>query len=388
MALALAASPAYVLRFRILGLPSTALEVLLLLAILAGLVALGRRLPMRTPYTWPALALLGAVTLELFFSPDLRAAAGIWKAYFVEPVLAGAVIAGLASSRGRARVLLAGLAVAGTIVSLTNLAVVLPALVGGSFNLVTPPVAIYNSANAVPLYLIPLDAVALALLVYGGHRLEQSLAAAFLLLSGLAVLLSFSRAGWATLAVVVAFVAAFHPWRWRVWGALAALLVLSLGVPPVRHRIAVEFEPDNPNNTVSRRIWLWRSTLSMLARRPLFGGGLSGFKTSVEPYRDPRYTEDLIYPHNLALNLWSETGLLGLFAFAWLLVAGFRASLRALRGDPWVRAFGIGVLAVLVAIVVHGLADVPYFKNDQALAFWALLGIQAGTLRFSLHNRG
>ncbi len=30
---------------------------------------------------------------------------------------------------------------------------------------------------------------------------------------------------------------------------------------------------------------------------------------------------------------------------------------------------------------VHGLADVPYFKNDQALAFWAILGLQLGSAR-------
>jgi hypothetical protein len=38
------------------------------------------------------------------------------------------------------------------------------------------------------------------------------------------------------------------------------------------------------------------------------------------------------------------------------------------------------VFGVLAAVLVHGLSDVPYFKNDQALAWWALLGIQAGLL--------
>jgi hypothetical protein len=33
-----------------------------------------------------------------------------------------------------------------------------------------------------------------------------------------------------------------------------------------------------------------------------------------------------------------------------------------------------------VALVVHGLVDVPYFKNDLSLEFWTLVGLAwAGT---------
>jgi hypothetical protein len=28
-----------------------------------------------------------------------------------------------------------------------------------------------------------------------------------------------------------------------------------------------------------------------------------------------------------------------------------------------------------VAVVVHGLVDVPYFKNDLSLEFWTLVGL-------------
>jgi hypothetical protein len=41
----------------------------------------------------------------------------------------------------------------------------------------------------------------------------------------------------------------------------------------------------------------------------------------------------------------------------------------------------LGIVLAMVAIIVHGLVDVPYFKNDLALEFWTLLGIQFGALR-------
>ena len=43
-------------------------------------------------------------------------------------------------------------------------------------------------------------------------------------------------------------------------------------------------------------------------------------------------------------------------------------------GDGW-RALQLGILLALVAVVVHGLLDVPYFKNDLALELWAMLAL-------------
>jgi hypothetical protein len=39
------------------------------------------------------------------------------------------------------------------------------------------------------------------------------------------------------------------------------------------------------------------------------------------------------------------------------------------------------VLLALIGIVVHGLVDVPYWKNDLAAEFWILLGITWAGLR-------
>lgn len=381
LGIALALSPEYVQRHRFFGIPTTLLELALLLAIAAGLVALRGSLPWRSPYALPALALVAAATLEIPFSPDRVKAAGIWKAYFVEPALASLVIAGLVTSVGRARVLVAGLGVAGLTVAVFNIAAVATAISHGALDTHTPPVAIYLTANAVPLYLVPLDAIALALVLHGTDRVERVIATAFLAITGVAVLLSYSRSGWGALIAVVVVVAAFHRWRWRLAAVGTALIAgLLLAVPRAINRITVEFDFSSPYNTINLRLALWKSALNMLIHRPFFGGGLSGFRVSVAPFAVRDYHEGVIYPHNLVLNFWSETGLLGLAAFTWVLVTVFRVSRRALAAGGWQRAYSIGVFGALAAVLVHGLSDVPYFKNDQALAWWALLGIQAGLL--------
>jgi O-antigen ligase len=83
-----------------------------------------------------------------------------------------------------------------------------------------------------------------------------------------------------------------------------------------------------------------------------------------------------IYPHNIVLNFWVETGLLGLLSMAWIigtaLAVGWSGWHRAAAG--W-RPYELGVLLAMVAVVSHGMVDVPYFKNDLSLEFWALIGI-------------
>lgn len=382
MALALALAPSYVIRFHFGPLPTTLLEIVLVLAIAAGLYAFWTELPWRNPFTWPALLLLVAASLDTFFAPDRRAAAGLWKAYFVEPALAGLVMVAIARERDRARLLLGGIAVATVVAASFNAFVDGGALLTGTFNKFTPQVAIYNSANATSLFLEPPAAFALAIALHGDDRRERVLAMPVYLLAALAIILSYSRLGWITLGVLTLTVAAFSRWRTWVLAGTAALTVAALTLSrSARERVLVEFDPNSPDNTVRLRFLLWRSALNMLVHHPVFGGGLSGFKTAIQPYRDPGYHEDLIYPHDLALNFWSETGILGLAAFAWLLVQVFRVGRRCLAAGPWPRALGIGLLAMLLAVLVHGLGDVPYFKNDQALVFWALLAIPLGATR-------
>jgi O-antigen ligase len=240
---------------------------------------------------------------------------------------------------------------------------------------------IYTSANAIPLYLEPLVAFALPLAVFDEDRRTRAMAAAFVALSAVAAGLSFSRAGWLTLIAQVVLVALFSRWRWRLIAAAAVVVAAAFVLSRrVRDRILVELDLSSPANTIVLRLALWKSTLNMLLHRPLFGGGLSGFKASIQPYRDPAYHENQIYPHNLFLNFWAETGLLGLLAFLWLMVQVVRSGLRGLEAGGWARIMAIGVLGVVLSFLVHGLLDAPYFKNDQALAFWVLLGIQLGSV--------
>ena len=145
----------------------------------------------------------------------------------------------------------------------------------------------------------------------------------------------------------------------------------------------------------------WRETGEMMkAGNWLLGAGLSNYRNKVEPYHqegiffnferdkefrtkivwfDEKYkgehwqpVEIYMYPHNLFLNFWTEIGLAGALLFIWIIGKFIYLSVKQNN------YLALGLLGAMLVIAVHGLVDVPYFKNDLSVMFWvfiALLGL-------------
>ena len=390
--LACAAAPAYTVRWHIGFYPTTLLEVLIVVTVAAYAVETVRTragIPWRSPYTLAAALLLVAGLISILVSPDRRGALGLYRAYLLEPVVFFLVVSAAVRSATGGYLVLGGLAVGGLAAGLANSVVVLAAVRAHTLDLaVAPPVVIYNTANAVALYLVPLIAVAGAVLLHG-HRGRLRLAAgAFVVLAGFATLLSFSRGGYAALVVIAVALALSHRWRWWLLGGVLVAAIVAVRLPFVATRIAHQLNASDPNNSLISRVKLWQATLQLLRDHPVLGSGLSGFSRTIGAYRGGVYEEQLIYPHNIVLNFWVETGLLGLVAFAWLLVQAVRTALRGWREcvAAW-RPIELGIAIAVVAIVVHGMVDVPYWKNDLSLELWTLLALSWAGLRVGRAER-
>jgi O-antigen ligase len=393
--LAGALAPAYVIRWHVGPLPTTLLEVAILVTIAVFVIETVRQrspIEWRGPLTAPAVLFIIAGAISVLVPANHWAALGLFRAYFLEPAAFFLILAAVASTPRRAGLILVGFAAGGTVVAVSNAAVVLDAVRHHALDLmITPPVVIYQTANAVALYLIPLVAMAAAILVHGRGRPQRWLSGVFLAVALPACLLSFSRGGYLALAVLGIGLALSHRWaKILVPGALLAVLAVSQ-VPLIRQRIAYELHPL-PGNTLDFRIRIWGQTLRMLSHNLVLGIGLGNYEQAMGPYWQD--LTHVIYPHNIVLNFWATTGLLGLVAFGWLAIRAFILGWRGWRRHPeaW-RPYDLGVMLALTAMVVHGLVDVPFFKNDLSLEFWALLGILWAADRWSragsaLYGRG
>ena len=383
-ALACALAPAYVIRWHVGFYPTTLLEASILLTLLVFFVETIRqrsRIEWRSPFTIPAILFITAGALSVLVAPDKRAALGLYRAYLLEPIAFFVVLATILRTVERAVLVLLGLFAGGLAVAVPNLVVSVGPLVFGGL---ARPVVIYTTPNAVPLYLIPLIGPAAGLLLYASGTRLRAVGGLFLAFSVPASLLSFSRGGVLALGAVAVGLALTH--RRRIWllPAVLAGIGLLLVIPGVTHRF---FALANLASVEEARTSLWKNTIALLAHHPILGVGLSGFAHAMEafvPGYRTLYNAEPIYPHNIVLNFWSVTGLLGLVSFAWLVLQGFRTSWQGWRSSAatW-GAIQLGVVLVLVGILVHGLVDVPYFKNDLSLEFWALLGLSWAGVRWS-----
>ena len=147
------------------------------------------------------------------------------------------------------------------------------------------------------------------------------------------------------------------------------------------------------------RIAIWRETFVFLKDRPILGAGLASYEERIAPYHTTVNGEGIEifhHPHNLFLTMWVNTGVVGLVGFVGLLVwfyaAGIsRITLRQAQGKQYhvsritkqERRSPITdhrspitltpfLLSAMTVILVAGLVDSPYIKNDLAILFWLL----------------
>ena len=385
-AITCAVVPAYVIRPHLGPLPTTLLEIAVVITVAAFAVEAyrtTRSLEWRSPFSLPAAIFLVAGAISIVVSPNHYQALGLYRAYLLEPIAFFLVLGNVVTDVRRAWLVLLGLCVGGAVAGLANSAVVLNAIRHHTINLAQPPpVVIYNTPNAVALYLVPLIGVIACIALFEPDRRVRVVSGAFAGLFVINTFLSLSRGGLLALAVVAVALALVHPRRLLLVPAVIVIGAAAALVPGIRSRLAHEFNPSDPNNTLLSRTHLWQATLQMLRDHPIFGGGLFGFAKSIQPYRGGVYEENLIYPHNLVLNFWTETGLLGLASFVWLLVQAARVGIGGWLGAaPSWKPIQLGIVLAMVAIVVHGMVDVPYFKNDLSLEFWTFLGLAWAGLR-------
>ncbi|MHB1501717.1 MAG: O-antigen ligase family protein [Candidatus Dormibacteria bacterium] len=379
-----AALPAYVLRGTLLGkLPFTGLEVVLGLTVLAFILESWqqRRMPhLDTPFTVLIGVLLVATVIGVAVSPDKRDALGIAKAYIVEPVLYFFVVINVLRSNWDWERLTYGLYVSGTVVTVSQFVALAGSLRAHTFNINTsPPVPtwLWTNNNFGGIFLDPLVALALGLALFGGVR-HRRVHWAMLILLGLGDVLTLSRGSWFALVLIALVAAVIHPRRRILLVGLAVAAVAALALPPIRHRVENELNPNNPANSAVTRVHLWHATVDLLVAHPFTGSGLANYQQEVGPYRVALHQvihQTHVYPDQLELDFWVELGVMGLIFLLGFLIELGRYLIPVVRAGPLSHPWAAALLLAWVGILAHGLVDSPYWKNDLSVEWWGLAAL-------------
>ncbi len=360
--------PIYLLRFDIGPIPTTALEIMILIALAAWIVKRKQypiALPRIQPLALPGLLLLAAACFGVVVAPDTFGALGVWKAYFIEPLIVFALLLSVLKKKDWDWIVRA-LTISALVVSIVAIIQYLTGLgIPTPWDLERRVTGIFDYPNALGLYLVPI----VTLLIVRNVKKHNWLEVAAVALGLIAIVLAQTEAAYvaipAALFVTLWMSKAKANIKWRVAGEMAVVLILLLAfVPAVREKLLLQ------DASGQVRLSQWSETTQMLLDHPGFSAGLNAYPETLEPYHDDTLYEIYQYPHTLIFNIWSELGLLGLAAFIWLT---WRVGIRAwaYRKRPEVLA----VFAALLAMAIHGLVDVPYFKNDLAVMTWVLIAM-------------
>lgn len=193
--------------------------------------------------------------------------------------------------------------------------------------------------------------------------------AAAWIVGALGLFFSLSRAGWLGLATAAAVYLIMEGNKNITRVALAAVIVMVIVIistPTLRYRILLPFYGEK--SAVSR-LSLWTTGWEGIKKHPVTGLGLTGFAQNWPRLNTDPNLDTHNFPHNIFLNFWVETGLLGLLSLTGLLGLVIWRGLRST--DP----IKLGAALFLITFLVQGLLDNPYFKNDLAMVFWIILSL-------------
>lgn len=357
----------------------------LLVIILAILLLIGWSLQRaitwrRTPLDWPLLAFIGSAALSSVFAVNQMVAIfgtySRWEGlltivtYALLFWLAVQFISGEGDARGLTwSVLLSGYIVAVAAVLQSGFGL----LGGGYFTLANGAIrADVTLANPdfLGIFLAMLLPVALAKLISQRPLYSRILAANLVVVLAVALILTYARAAWigaliGTFVVLSLRRGRFHAWPGLTFGA-ALLIAVALiagakatqtsnnqaGVVNTIYARVVSIA-DLSAGTESGRLQIWRDTVPLIASRPILGYGPDNFGL-VFPQFATANQQGILWDkaHEEVLGTAATQGIVGVLAYAWIMVAFVRAFWVGRRRRGAVALFG-GWVAYEIALQVN-----------------------------------
>jgi len=229
------------------------------------------------------------------------------------------------------------------------------------------------------------------------------LAIFFLMLFFTGLILSYTRAGWISLAAASVFAIAMVL-RLRLWHLLAILgviiTIVTINFDDIFYQLYQNKQNSaeglekhlesvsNVRNDVSNleRVNRWMAAVNMVKERPIFGFGPGAYSFTYAPYQDPEFKTPITtafgdqgHAHSEFLNPLSESGWLGLITFLGIIFVVFQKGLRLVYHGRTteIRVFSAGILLGLVTYLSHGLLN-SYSEQDKiAVLLWGFIAMIA-----------
>lgn len=382
-------TPLYIVRGVVI-IPTTLLELLILLTVLIWFIIFAKEgfpfKKIRTKLDIYIFFFLVSALVAAFMNPDIISGLGIFRAYFLEPIIFFYTLI-FTIRRLDNRFIIYALVLSG--VWLMGLSLLQK--ITGSFTLAPHEIAlgrvsaVYNSANALALYLGPISILSL-IFVFSKKFKVKLLGIVLFILFFLTIVWTKSRGGLiAEILSILTFIYILISQKKKIFSKYWLIIPIILitcstlffyQVYSTYNQTALNYkETMEDSDTLRIRYFLWTGSLNLIKENPVFGAGLEGFKTLYDQeYKLHESFEAFQYPHNIFLTFWAELGIFGLISFLFLFLTLLRVLMLSVNKTKYSYILA-SLTAVFIYWLIHGLVDVPYFKNDLSLEFWAFTAL-------------
>lgn len=121
-------------------------------------------------------------------------------------------------------------------------------------------------------------------------------------------------------------------------------------------------------SSFASRVMIWQTAGEMLKKHWVLGIGPGAFQHHYLELQEkfPPYLEWAVpQPHNLIVSFWLQAGALGLVGMMLLFFARARRNFQT--------AFRCAAFAALIVMLIHGIVDTPFWKNDLSILLFSFL---------------
>jgi len=408
--------PSYLIRFRIGLLPTTLLEIMFLIIFIIWIIKYRQSIInnliliiKNNKILFIAIFFfLLATIISIFTSINIQSALGEGKAFYLEPVIMFVILITTIKEKKQINNILLALIISGLVTAILAIYQHFTGwLVPEAFwsNRQTYRVtAWYGFPNGVGLFLAPLIPFAIYLMKetwpvikkYKTQKINklsitnsQSQTTKFknwllflssifyLILAPLAII--FSKGTGPLLGIIGGISLLFlinKKTRWLI--ILVGLIsLISLLFLPQLSNIKQEITFQDRSGQI--RLAIYKETWNFLKDNPLVGAGLASYSKKIAPYHTTVNNENIEifhHPHNTFLTMWVNLGILGLLSF--IIIKFYSLCFipySVYKQKKQLLSLTLFTISSLFIILIMGLVDSPYIKNDLAMFFWLLIAL-------------
>ena len=169
-----------------------------------------------------------------------------------------------------------------------------------------------------------------------------------------------------------------YSWKYSIMLGVLGVLGGIASSSAIQHRIGSIFASRGDSSN-SFRFNVYLSTFKMAMDNWLIGIGTGNktFRLTYGLYMVTGY--DALSAYNILLEIFTEMGLFGLFAFVWIFAISFIKSIKAVISSIPIENKIIisSCILAITGMLVHGMFDTIWFRPQVNMIFWLSVSILA-----------